>query len=71
MFLDGNRTHLPACAECSDAVELPSSITEAQRPIQLDDGQEARWESISCLMARGLNPLAVPRLPITQIHRPV
>ena len=27
-----------------------------------DDGQEARWESISCPMVRGLNALAVSRL---------
>jgi len=35
MFLDGSRTRIFSLfASCSNAVELPSSITEAQRPIQ-------------------------------------
>ena len=34
MFLGGNRTRIFSLfARCSNAVELPSSITEAQRPI--------------------------------------
>ena len=39
--------HLLVFTRCYNAVELPSSITEAQRPIpKRNDGQEARWESI-------------------------
>ena len=54
--------HLLVFTRCSDAVELLSSITEAQRPIpKKNDGQKARWESISCPMVRGLNALAVSR----------
>ena len=54
--------HLLVFTRCSVAVELPSSITEAQRPIPKgNDGQGARWESISCPMVRGLNTLAVSR----------
>ena len=62
MFLDGNRTRIFSLfASCSNAVELPSAITEAQRPIQKNDGQRASWESIGCPMVRGLNALAVSR----------
>ena len=54
--------HLLVFTRCSDAVELPSAITEAQRPIpKRNDGQGARWESISRPMVRGLNALAVSR----------
>ena len=54
--------HLLVFTRCSNAVELPSSITKAQRPIRKEnDGQEARWECISCPMVRGLNALAVSR----------
>ena len=54
--------HLLVFTRCSNAAELPSSITKAQRPIpKRNDGQDARWESISCPMVRGLNALAVSR----------
>ncbi len=54
--------YLLVCTRRSLAFELPSSITKAQRPIpKRNDGQEARWESISCPMVRGMNALAVSR----------
>ena len=59
MFLDGNRTRIFSFSgDALTQFELPSSITKAQRPIRKEnDGQEARWESISCPMVRGLNAL--------------
>ena len=54
--------HLLVFTRCSVAVELPSSITEAQRPIRKGTtDKEASWESIGCPMVRGLNALAVSR----------
>src|SRR5436190_10463219 len=63
MFLDGNRTRIFSFSRAAlSQFELPSSITEAQRPIpKRNDGQEASWESIGCPMVRGLNALAVSR----------
>ena len=75
MFLDGNRTRIfPVCTRCSDALELPSSITEATAAHHrtMNDGQEARWESISCPMCAGFEPARVSAAsPITQTQRPV
>src|SRR3989442_4445282 len=59
---------------CSDAVELPSSITKAQRPIRKGTTDKKRvGSSTSCPAAQDLNLLAVraPLLPITQTQRPV
>ena len=54
--------HLLVFTRCSVAVELPSSITEGQRPIPKGTtDKEANWESIGCPMVRGLNALAVYR----------
>ena len=62
MFLDENRTRIFSFSR--DALTQLSyqldnrSITTIPRE---NDGQEARWESISCPMVRGLNALAVSR----------
>jgi hypothetical protein len=67
MFLDGNRTRIfsfsrDALTQLSYQFENRST---AAHPKVLahgqDDGQEARWESISCPMVRGSNALAVSR----------
>src|SRR5882672_2407662 len=66
--------HLLVFTRCSNAVELPSSITEAQRPIpKKNDGQEARWVVNQLPDCAGFEPAcgAKPLLPITQTQRPV
>ena len=65
--------HLLVFTRCSSAVELPSSITEAQRPILRDDGQEVRWVVNRLSGCTGFEPDCGtrPLLPITQTQRPV
>src|SRR5213083_1518007 len=66
--------HLLVFTSCSDAVELPSSITKAQWPIRKGTTDKRRvGSSTGCPAAQDLNLLAVraPLLPITQTQRPV
>ena len=62
MILDGNRTRIfsfsrVALTQLSYQFDNRSTAAHPKK----NDGQEARWVSISRLMARGLNPLAVSR----------
>ena len=62
MFLDGNRTRIfsfsrVALTQLSYQFDNRSTAVHPKK----NDGQEAGWVSISRLMARGLNPLAVSR----------
>ena len=67
MFLDGNRTRIFSFSR--DALtqlsyQFDNQSTAAHPKVLAHgqyDGQEARWESISCPMVRGLNALAVSR----------
>ena len=75
MFPDGNRTRIVSFTQ--DALAQLSyrfdNRSAAARP-EIDDGQRASWEFISCLMTRGSNPLVPPRqdfYQITQTQRPV
>ena len=67
MFLDGNRTRIfPFSRDALTQLSYQfDNRSTAAHPKVLahgqDDGQEARWESISCPMVRGLNALAVSR----------
>ena len=65
--------HRLVFTRCSNAVELPSSIIEAQRPILKDDGQEVRWVVNRLSGCTGFEPDCGtrPLLPITQTQRPV
>ena len=63
MILDGNRTRIfsfsgVALTQLSYQFDNRSTAAHPKK----NDGQEARWESISCPMVRGLNALAVSRL---------
>ena len=67
MFLDGNRTRvfpLARAALSQLSYQFDNQSTAAHPKVLAlgqDDGQEARWESISRPMVRGLNALAVSR----------
>ena len=63
MFLDGNRTRIfsfSRAALTQLSCQFDNQSTTAH-PKKKNDGQKARWESISCPMVRGLNALAVSR----------
>ena len=67
MILDGIRTRIfsfSRVALTQLSYQFDNRNTAAHPKVLAhgqDDGQEARWVSISRLMARGLNPLAVSR----------
>ena len=62
MFLDGNRTRIFSFSrDALSQLSYPVRYSRQAAHPKKNDGQEARWESISCPMVRGLNALAVSR----------
>ena len=64
--------HLLVFTRCSNAVELPSSITKAQRPIPKGTADKRRHGNPASCGWRGVRTRSrFPASPITQTQRPV